>query len=395
MMPWARGEGLVPGPALWQGDLAPYLHTRPKRCAILLDRHVHKNGGSTMRDLFLEHERLGFGLYQGYTQMYWRKIEKELLALAHQAAARKEAPRHFLMFEAHFGHVEVFDTVMPGLQNLQQVYKGAGVDCPITLVTRVRDPLDYYISFFKWGVGFRQRDNPGTFGNNFTAWASRVPDLQSSLVLRGMSASGPEYLGRFRHADRHRVDFGKVEAMLDQFSVVGTVERFDETLLLTADLTGLPLLRYKRNTPPNKGGYRGTRASICPDIEACRRLIKHIAPTDYKMYEKYKPLFEKRLQALGDDFARRVALLKEDISLAQPFWKAAPRKQTICRFHPEQSTSAENLRVANLRCPVHDSPSLCQSVYARRLFECPWQYVANSSLSDPLGCFRPSSGFSR
>jgi len=71
-----------------------------------------------------------------------------------------------------------------------------------------------------------------------------------------------------------------------------------------------------------------------------------------------------------------------------------PRKQFICRYHPETSSSVPVLRTKNLRCPVTDgSPELCQSFYAHRLFECPWQYVPNSTLSDPLGCWRPSTGF--
>ena len=41
---------------------------------------------------------------------------------------------------------------------------------------------------------------------------------------------------------------------------------------------------------------------------------------------------------------------------------------------------------------AHDVAA-CASVYAHRLFECPWQYVPNSTLSDSLGCWRPSSGF--
>jgi hypothetical protein len=51
------------------------------------------------------------------------------------------------------------------------------------------------------------------------------------------------------------------------------------------------------------------------------------------------------------------------------------------------------LHPANLRCPVDNSMELCRAFYAHRLFECPWQYQPNSSLTDTLGCWRPSSGF--
>ena len=102
MLPWARREGLVSLPSA-NNSLAPYQRVPPKRCAIFIDRHVHKNGGSTVRDLLLENERLGLGLYQGYTQMYWRSINHKLRQIADAAVSKREAPRHFLMLEAHFG----------------------------------------------------------------------------------------------------------------------------------------------------------------------------------------------------------------------------------------------------------------------------------------------------
>ena len=47
----------------------------------------------------------------------------------------------------------------------------------------------------------------------------------------------------------------------------GTTQRFDETLLLAADMVGLPVLAYKYNRPKAKGGFRGGKADICPDME--------------------------------------------------------------------------------------------------------------------------------
>merc|ERR1719399_1475278 len=309
-------------------------------------------------------------------------FSSKLLAIARKAAERKEPASLFLMMEAHFGHVELADTVMPSLQRVAKVYRDADLECPLVFVTRIRDPLAYYISFFKWGVAFRQRKDPVTYGNNFSAWASRVPNLQSSIMMRGMSSVQAEYHGRFH--SRSYVDYDQLKRTLDQFSVVGTVERFDETLLLAADLVGLPLLRYKR-----------TSKSICPDMDACRRLIREVAPLDHMMYDKYASRFEEKLQALGPAFAERVAMLKKDVAEAQPIWLKAPRKQTICRYHPESSTHERTLRLDNIRCPVHDPTieldTFCQSVYARRLFECPWQFKPNSSLSDPLGCWRPAT----
>jgi len=364
----------------------------PPKCAMIVDRHVHKNGGSTMRDLFLENERLGYGLYQGYTQMYWAQDSHALIEEAERAAANKTAPSHLIMMEAHFGREELSARVMPDLKRIESIYRAAHVHCPLVFVTRVREPLAYYISFYQWGVGYRQKEKPHMFGRNFTQWARQTFDLQSSVLVRGMASVSAEYSGRLPKRNGPDEDT-RIDNYLEQFTIVGTTERFDETLLLAADMVGLPFSLYKYNKPPNKGGFRVSKANICPDLEECRAVVKSVAPRDYRMYEKWQPRFEARLQALGAPFAARVSEFKAQVAKAQVVWKTSPRQQTICRYHPETSPAVPELRLDNIRCPVHDSPKLCQRMFAHRLFECPWQYKANSSLTDDLGCWRPSSTF--
>ena len=80
--------------------------------------------------------------------------------------------------------------------------------------------------------------------------------------------------------------WAKLTAFLDQFEIVATMARFDESLLLAHDLVGLPILLYKRNRPNQKGGYRGKNADACPDMDKCRALIRKIADRDHKMYER-------------------------------------------------------------------------------------------------------------
>ena len=38
----------------------------PPACSIVVDRHVHKNGGSTVRNFFFENDRRGGWRYYGY-----------------------------------------------------------------------------------------------------------------------------------------------------------------------------------------------------------------------------------------------------------------------------------------------------------------------------------------
>ena len=186
----------------------------------------------------------------------------------------------------------------------------------------------------------------------------------------------------------------KLTNFLDQFTIVATMKRFDESLLMAHDLVGLPVLLYKRNRPNQKGGYKGRNADACPDMEACRAAVRKAAGRDHAMYDRYEARFEAQVKELGSAFEQRVAAYKQAVAAIQPTWRRVPRKQYLCRYHPETSANVPLLRRQNIRCPIKDgAPELCQSVYAHRLFECPWQYRSNSTLSDNLGCWRPSSGF--
>jgi len=275
-------------------------------------------------------------------------------------------------------------------------------------MTRVREPLAYYLSFYRWGVAFRQREQPQSFGANFLEWVEKVPNLQSTMMIQSMAAMAAEYhLSQYRSYYTSNSVLGRTpEArwktlvdFLDAFAIVGTMKRFDESLLLAHDMTGLPLMLYKRNRPNQKGGFKGNDHDVCPDMEKCRAAVKAVAERDHAMYERYSQRFEAKLQELGDDFGRRVALYKQAIAEVQPLWKRVPRKQYLCRYHPETSANHPSLKMSQLRCPIAQSErtamsrQLCQAVYAHRLFECPWQYVGNSSVSDSLGCWRKSSGF--
>lgn len=224
VLPWAAGEDLVTTPQ-HNHSLTSWQRTARPRCAVVVDRHVHKNGGSTMRDIFLENERLGYGLYQGYTQLYWRSDFPLLRRMAEVAVKSGRTPSHVLMFESHFGPMEMSAQVMGDLAELRQTYRAGGLDCRVVLVTRVREPLAYYLSFYKWGVAFRQREarvkNAGrrpAWGHNFTDWVSQVPNLQSSVMLKGMAAMPAEYLGRMYRA--HHPTWEQLDAMLSAFDLV-------------------------------------------------------------------------------------------------------------------------------------------------------------------------------
>ena len=122
---------------------------------------------------------MGYALYQGYTQMYWNRDYRMLRNVAEAASRRGSAPEHVILIEAHFGWVEMAQQVMPSLRQLERQYTRSNMDCPLVTMTRVREPLEYYLSFYRWGVAFRQREDPAAFGapNVHSAASSTSPQL--------------------------------------------------------------------------------------------------------------------------------------------------------------------------------------------------------------------------
>ena len=306
--------------------------------------------------------------------MYWRKDFAQIRKIVDGAIAKGGGAEPFYMMEAHFGWVEFANVVFPDLQRLDQHLKRRGLDCPLVTMTRVREPLEFYLSFYRWAVAFRQRADPHSFGKDFIDWARRVPDLQSTTMMQSMAAMAAEYhINQWSHyrsswmvGKTEEERWTKLQAVLDQFAIVATMKRFDESVLLASDLSGLPLLQYKRNKPNQKGGFRGTSQTVCPDMDKCREVIKQVAPRDHKMYDKYSTAFEARIAALGDGFARRVQLFKQSVNDIQPTWKQVPRKQFICRYHRRPPPGRRRSR-SLLRCPVPGGGPL-PNTYAHRLF---------------------------
>ena len=73
--------------------LAPsYLRSPLPACSIVVDRHTHKNGGSTLRDLFLRNELHDGWLYWGYGLAHVERVVEGLLELVHPRALLEHPP---------------------------------------------------------------------------------------------------------------------------------------------------------------------------------------------------------------------------------------------------------------------------------------------------------------
>ena len=209
-------------------------------------------------------------------------------------------------------------------------------------------------------IAWRQAANASHWGASMLEWAPR--NLQSSLLLTPYHATFAEHLGaRAPHSaegcakracfsafddsarPHHtgRLDVGRpvgaarvalLRRVLRGFDLVGLLERFDETLLLLADLTGLQRLLVPRRRPLPTGPHASQSPSaeaICPDRAACAAAIAARAPVDSMMYAEVSRAFDATVAAQGVGFGRRLDRLRR----ARRAWRAERRQKRTWRGH--------------------------------------------------------------
>ena len=147
---------------------APYLRSPLPSCSILLDRHTHKNAGSTMRSIYRDNDLQDDWVLWGYNPASMAEASLSLLHLLLEARrggnCTLRTPLRLVM-EHHYSRTADWDAVVARYgphTPLQRVAGGCG--CRVVLFTRVREPLDYYVSFYRWTVWWRQRENATTHG---------------------------------------------------------------------------------------------------------------------------------------------------------------------------------------------------------------------------------------
>ena len=194
----ATASGAAAGERGARGFTAPAGGPNGK-CFVLIDRHNHKTGGTTMREIMLQNARFGDCHYWGYGQdePHWSRW---------LAAARRTLPAIGttpgatpvkLCLEAHFPVFGFMDTRVKRIAELREAARappGSGAPgCTVLLTTRVREPLSFYLSYFKWDIAGRQaKGQTHIFGKSFLDWAP--PDLQSNAMW---NAFATEYASRF------------------------------------------------------------------------------------------------------------------------------------------------------------------------------------------------------
>ena len=127
---------------------------------IWVDRHLHKNGGSTIREVMLRNEEAGRCVYYGYgqTREGWRRLIKALLRTQGSGTNESSTPPS-ICIEAHASQASAEFTShrVPDLLALRAHFGRIGAPARVVLTTRVREPLSYYMSFYRWRVAGMQR----------------------------------------------------------------------------------------------------------------------------------------------------------------------------------------------------------------------------------------------
>jgi hypothetical protein len=203
--------------------------------------------------------------------------------------------------------------VGPLLARLRESFELSRVPIRVLLVTRVREPFSFYLSYFKWKVaGLQRAQRRNRWGRTFAEWAPH--NLQAYSMLRGGidEISGPLYMDRRLEGERFgALEMAELRAGLRAFDIVAPLRFFDEHLLMIADAVGLPHLGYRPISPPQLGMETPlTDASVCPNITACRALIRQIAPWDHVMYREASVRFRASLAAQPPAFHQRLALFR-------------------------------------------------------------------------------------
>lgn len=409
----------------------PWLVTPLPTCSVVLERHTHKNGGSTLRSIVNQNDLHDGWAFWHYALHHYPAITSlvtsAMLGPRNASCKARRAPLR-LVAEFHYSRASLATMLayFGPFSPLQQV--ATRCKCKVVLVTRLREPLSYYVSFFRWTVSWRQQRNSTLFGATMLEWAPR--NLQSSLLLQPMDASWAEFVGVGTTTGRGRrgvysqfdepspVDLpgstrraapgegararAELRGLLRTFDLVGLVERFDETLLMLADLAGFQRLLYTRTVPEttNSNYPQPSASAVCPDRVACERRIQQIAPFDHELYAEHAAAFDARVASLGAPFQARLSAFREANERHQAGVRAQEMQrkaelerlgshdddyQALPRVYARMTSAATqthiNVPMGRLKCPLGRTAAAvegCRRLFADTPFRFNWRHTRES-----------------
>lgn len=205
-------------------------------CGVVVDRHVPKNGGSSVRTMLRAPAQRC--VYAGYdlSASWPSRVGFNHTSFSRLSAAlRSGRGASRVCLEAHV----VGESFWSELTELKR--SPFALRCRVLLLLRVREPLSWYISFFDWAVLPRLQGREADYGVNFTDWLPS--DLQSRVLLSSSSQ------GVVRMATRR--------------SGANVSWRSLQQILRLADVAA-PLERCTCNPPPRASSHARPAAHPCP-----------------------------------------------------------------------------------------------------------------------------------
>lgn len=284
------------------------------RCGVVVDRHVPKTAGTTVRTFLRENQRLRACDYVGYdVGRTWQSrvgfTHRSISDVRHQLN-RPPLSSHRLCVEAHM----VGGSFWAELALLRTTRFARR--CNIVVMLRVREPLSWYRSYFDWAVLSRQKTgNAPQWGVNFTDWLPA--NMQARFLLHGTRGQPSEWapeVARRRSGPAIGPDrWAELEANVRAADVVAPLERLDESLRLAIALSGfLATPQYVTSKPQVMHGPwerlpKVTRvlpaAEFCArDGAECAAAVRAAAPADHRLYDLAQALFAQQWHsAFGKD----------------------------------------------------------------------------------------------
>ena len=273
-------------------------------CTVLVDRHVPKTAGSSVRFLMRAAEAKGWCAYWGYAvaEPSWRRALGAIRTLASTrlrpaGAAPARSPRALaLCVELHAlkhmatgvgasGSAHPPNMLRSHFAPLHALRDELGGRCTVVSSVRVREPLAWYRSFFGWAVGgipFVVSTpcavaHACTSTELFERFVALAPNLQTSMFLRAHPPAawascapargcrwvegGAPAFGRPPPAPLSAADLREALAAIDTFDIVDVVERFDRFVAQLSLRARWPnaALPYVRFAPPAHAQMMRTR----------------------------------------------------------------------------------------------------------------------------------------
>ena len=408
----------------------PYIVAPLPKCSIIVDRHTHKNGGSTTRSVLNANDMRDGWIYWGYGlhqhEMIVNRVIHTLLGPRNQSCDDWRTRKPLRLIAEHHYTRHGLEAILSHFGPYSPLQRAAAqCRCRVVLVTRLREPLSFYMSFYRWTVNWRQQRNASAFGTTLLEWAPR--NLQASMLLNPLDATWAEFVGvhspeaKMRRPIYSQFDepggpypggIGRMppgagakrraalSLVLSSFDLVGLVERFDETLLLLADLSGIQRLLYTRLVPGTTNPhYRQPSAEeVCPDVALCRQRLRDVAPVDHEMYGVAAANFEARVRSLGAPFQKRLAAYRASLAAYQTL-RAKQEKDLTPAAQPrviERSSSSgtemhTRVPIRRLKCFLGDGElgsETCQRVFADTSFRYNWRHTPRSCCMRISHCVR-------